>query len=133
MAKVLIIDDEVEIRLFHRILLEELDEYEVIDVGSGAAAREVLAREALDAVVLDFQVPDIDGPQFTNEIRAHYPDLPIIIATGNDRFGDCFKGLNANAIVFKSSGFPDLENTLAYLTANKSCLPNSTYLKRNQL
>ncbi len=70
MAKVLIIDDEAEIRLFHSILLEELDGYEVIDVGSGAAAREVLAREALDAVVVDFQVPDIDGPQFTNEIRA---------------------------------------------------------------
>lgn len=133
MAKVLIIDDEAEVRLFHSILLEELDGYEVIDVGSGAAAREVLAREALDAVMVDFQVPDIDGPQFTNEIRAHYPDLPIIIATGNDRLGDCFKDLNANAIVFKSSAFPDLENTLAHLTSNKSCLPNSAYLKRNQL
>ena len=133
MAKVLIIDNEVEVRHFHRVLLEELDGYEIIDVGSGAAARKVLAREAVDAVVLDFQVPDIDGPQFTTEIRAHYPALPIIIDTGNDRFDDCFKNLNANAIVFKSSGFPDLENTLAYLTANKSCLPNPTYLQRNQL
>lgn len=117
MARILLIDDEVEVRLFHRVLLEELDGYEVIDVGSGAAAREVMAHEEIDAVVVDFQVRDIDGPQFVNELHARQPNLPIIIDTANNRFRDYFTNLGAEIIAFKASGFPDLENALNHAAA----------------
>jgi DNA-binding NtrC family response regulator len=124
MARILLIDEEAEVRLFHRVLLEELDGYEVIDVGSGAAAKAVMAHQDIDAVVLDFQACDIDGPQFMDELRMRQPRLPIIINTGNDRFCDYFTGLGTEIIAFKSSGFPDLENALNHAAANKSRLPH---------
>lgn len=117
MARILLIDEEVDVRLFHRVLLEELDGYEVIEVGSGAAAQQILANQNVDAVVVDFQVQDVQGPRFVNELRACRPEVPIIINTGNDRFCEYFKDLGANAVVYKSSGFPDLENALIHTTA----------------
>lgn len=112
MTRILLIDEEVDVRLFHRVLLEELDGYEVIEAGSGAAAKEVMAQQKFDAVILDFQVHDIYGPQFMDELRAQQPRLPIIINTGNNRFHDDFKNLNAETVVYKSSGFSDLEHAL---------------------
>lgn len=120
MARVLLVDEEVEVRRFYRVLLEELDGYEIVDVGTGAAAIEILSHEPIDAVVIDFQARDVDGPHFMEALRALHRDLPIIVDTGNDRFCDYFKNLDANAIVFKSCGFPALERALARATAGAS-------------
>lgn len=117
MTRILLIDEEVDVRLFHRVLLEELDGYEVIEAGSGAAAKEVLALQNVDVIVVDFQVQDIRGPQFVSELRARRPDLPIIIDSGNNRFCEYFQNLEAHAVVYKSSGFPDLENALIHAVA----------------
>jgi DNA-binding NtrC family response regulator len=124
MACILLIDDEADVRLFHRILLEELDGYEVIEAGSGAAAKEVLSQKEIDAVVLDFQARDIDGPQFLNDLRARQPEVAIIIDTGNNRFRDYFANVAAEAIVYKSCGFPDLEKALHQIMVNKSLSSN---------
>ena len=124
MARVLLIDEEIEVRLFHRVLLEELDGYEVIDVGSGTAAKEVMAHQEVDAVIVDFQAHDIDGPQFMDELRMRRPCLPIIINTANSRFCDCFPSLETENIVFKTAGFSDLENALNRTAANNSLLPH---------
>lgn len=125
MACILLIDEEADVRLFHRVLLEELDRYEVIEAGSGAAAKEVMSQKEVNAVVLDFQARDIDGPQFISDLRARQPEVPIIIDTGNNRFREYFADVAAETIVYKSCGFPDLEKALHQIMAHKS--PWSNY------
>ncbi len=124
MARILIVDENDEVRLFHRVLLEEWEGYEIVDVGTGAAAIEALAHEDVDAVVLDLRLPDIDGVQLLKAIRSLQPDLPVIINTGYNQLRDYFNSLGVKAFVPKTNGFPELESALAGVISAKTQRPN---------
>jgi len=84
--RVLIVDDEDMLR---ELLTEQLTEasYAVCEACNGAEAIEVLKRlqaeqVRVDAVVLDMNMPKMDGARAFAEIRALFPRMPILIATG---------------------------------------------------
>jgi PAS domain S-box-containing protein len=84
--KILIVDDEEMLR---ELLTEQLTEagYAVCEACNGAEAIEVLKRlqaeqVRVDAVVLDMNMPKMDGARAFAEIRALFPRMPILIATG---------------------------------------------------
>jgi two-component system cell cycle sensor histidine kinase/response regulator CckA len=84
--KILIVDDEEMLR---ELLTEQLPEagYAVCEACNGAEAIEVLKRlqaeqVRVDAVVLDMNMPKMDGARAFAEIRALFPRMPILIATG---------------------------------------------------
>lgn len=114
MAKILIVDENDDIRLFHRILLEELDGYKIFDVGTGAAAIDVLAQEKFDVMVIALKSADVAGAQLLNFLHLQQPDLPVVINTDYRPPKDYF---HASALVPKPSGFPGLEEALAYIMA----------------
>jgi CheY-like chemotaxis protein len=112
MKRVLIVEDEAELRLLYRIVLERKG-YEVVSVGSGKEALKVLAYERIDAVVLDFGLPDISGLQLIDEIRSQQRHMPIIINTAYDFLGEDFHDWGADEFVAKSSGPEALIRALA--------------------
>jgi two-component system cell cycle sensor histidine kinase/response regulator CckA len=84
--RVLIVDDEDMLR---ELLVEQLTEvgYAVYEASNGLEAIEVLKRlcaeqTRIDAVVLDMNMPKMDGAKAFAEIRAIFPKMPILIATG---------------------------------------------------
>jgi len=84
--RVLIVDDEDMLR---ELLMEQLTEagYAVCEASNGVEAIEVLKRlqaeqVRVDAVVLDMNMPKMDGAKAFAEIRALFPRMPILIATG---------------------------------------------------
>jgi PAS domain S-box-containing protein len=84
--RVLIVDDEDMLR---ELLTEQLTEagYAVCEASNGVEAIEVLKRlqaeqVRVDAVVLDMNMPKMDGAKAFAEIRALFPRMPILIATG---------------------------------------------------
>jgi len=84
--KILIVDDEEMLR---ELLVEQLTEvgYAVYEASNGVEAIEVLKRLCaeqveVDAVVLDMNMPKMDGAKAYTEIRALFPKMPILIATG---------------------------------------------------
>lgn len=82
---VLIIDDEISIRTgFKRTL--ELNGFNPLTADSASTAREVLHSQRVDAVLLDLDLPDVEQElDFLAWIRGKYPQLPIIIVTGDSR------------------------------------------------
>ena len=116
-ARILMINDNMELRLFHRVLLET-DGYEILEAISADAARRVLARERVDAIVWDMQMQGNDGRSFLLEIRLRYPQLPIVVNAGKDELHDFRDALGKVAVVPRAFGFPEVESTLSRLVSS---------------
>jgi DNA-binding NtrC family response regulator len=120
MARVLLVEDEAILRLLYRVRLEQIG-YDIIAVGSAAKALEALAREEMDAVILDLGLPDCDGLQLLDEIVLRQPYLPVIIHTGYELWGDDFRSWGAAAYVVKSPDLSALKRALAHFAP---CAPS---------
>jgi len=103
--KILIIDDEDDIREVAALSLETVAGWEVIKASSGAQGVARAAEHRPDAILLDVMMPGMDGPTTFRELRRN-PDtagIPVLLLTakvqGNDqrRFAD----LGVEAVLFK--------------------------------
>jgi CheY-like chemotaxis protein len=84
-GRVLIVDDEPEIRAVARLILE-MDGYEVIDVGRVDDALQVLAADpALDVIFSDISMPGLNGIDLASIVLRERPDLPLVFMTAVDR------------------------------------------------
>src|SRR5262245_33806616 len=75
--RVLVVDDEPNLLELRRVLLERFG-YHVIVAASGQQALEIFRRTAVDAVILDYRMPGMNGGQTAREIRNLDPVIPII-------------------------------------------------------
>jgi DNA-binding response OmpR family regulator len=63
----------------------------VVHTDSGRPVLGLIFADPPDAIILDISLPDLDGLEVGRSVRAIYPLLPIIFATGHD---ERFRGLN---------------------------------------
>jgi two-component system, OmpR family, KDP operon response regulator KdpE len=84
-ATILIIDDELPIRKFLRVVLSAQN-YRIIEAPNAKTGLDMLARETPDLIILDIGLPDIDGVEVVRRIRT-YSRIPILIlsARGDER------------------------------------------------
>lgn len=79
--KVLVVDDDPVVgKSFERVLSPK--GYAVIAAASGAEALDKLARERYDVVFTDIRMPEMDGLEVAQRIKAANPWLPVVIVTG---------------------------------------------------
>jgi DNA-binding NtrC family response regulator len=81
MAKVLVIDDEQGIRHLLDTLLSRKG-YDVVLADGGRKGLELFRRERPDVIVLDLNMPEMDGVAVLQQVRSLNPDQPVIILTG---------------------------------------------------
>jgi len=81
--RILVVEDEPLVRIVAVDSLTALG-FEVEEAATAAEAREKLAREGpgFDAALIDVGLPDIRGDALVPEVRARYPELRIVVATG---------------------------------------------------
>lgn len=108
--KILLIDDDVDLREALSELLIITEDFDVFEVGDGAEALEKIKQQAYDMVVLDVGLPDIDGRELCRLIRKQGVKCPILMLTGHDTDSDTILGLNAGAndYITKPFKFPVL-------------------------
>jgi len=83
-ANVLVVDDSPEIQRYLRALLE-LDSYQVETVSSGAEAlRSVSQGCAPEVVLLDVQMPEMDGLETLRQLQKFRPTPKVIMCSGTD-------------------------------------------------
>jgi DNA-binding NtrC family response regulator len=81
--RVLILDDEVELR---RVLADFLDDegrFEVRDVATAAEALSALEAEGADVCLVDLRLEGTDGFAFVQEATARFPRVKFLVYTGS--------------------------------------------------
>jgi CheY-like chemotaxis protein len=82
MAKILVIDDDSRDRGLLAAVLEERG-YEVILADSGGTGLMLCHRQAPEAVVLDLNMPGIDGRKVLGQLRTLHPTIPVVVFSGD--------------------------------------------------
>ena len=75
---ILCVDDE-ENQLAVRKLVLESEGYSVLAASSGQQALDLLAHHQVDLVLSDHLMPGLTGTELARQIKAHNPDLPVIL------------------------------------------------------
>ena len=79
-ATILVVDDDnVSLSLLCK-LVEKLD-YNVIQAQNGIQARDILKEQAVDLVIADYDMPDMDGLELLKFVKGTFPRLPFILVT----------------------------------------------------
>jgi PAS domain S-box-containing protein len=104
MITVLYVDDEPVMLDTFRLFLEKDSEFRVITALSAKAALELLETAGCDAIISDYEMPEIDGIQFLKIIREKYPRMPFIIFTGKGREEIVIESLNYGADYYVRKG-----------------------------
>ena len=81
--RILIVDDEDDIREVAQVSLELVGQYEVLTASSGRDGLRFARQERPDAILLDVMMPDMDGPATLAELRADpvTRDIPVVFLT----------------------------------------------------
>ena len=88
-GRLLIVDDEDDIRLIARMSLERIGGWEVVDVGSAEDAVEAARSGPLDVVLLDLMMPGVDGPAPLELLRTVIgSETPVIFLTAKTQAAD---------------------------------------------
>ena len=113
--RILVVDDDLAVcRSIDRAL--RLEGYDVATVATGHEALDAVAQNSPDALVLDLQLPDLDGLQVCRRIREAGDDTPILMLTARHGIDDRVQGLDAGADDYLVKPFA-LEELLARLRA----------------
>ena len=95
--RILIVDDDAELR---EALIEQLslhDEFEATAVETGAKGVQSVKSGTVDLVIMDVGLPDIDGREAVRILRRNGFKAPIIMLTGHDTDSDTILGLESGA------------------------------------
>lgn len=109
---VLVVDDELQIRRFLRITLED-NGYRVLECDTGEGAIREAARLRPDLVILDIGLPDLDGLEVLRRLR-EWTQTPVIMLSVRDSDHDKVAALDAGADDYLTKPF-SLEELLARL------------------
>jgi DNA-binding response OmpR family regulator len=93
--RMLLVEDDVAVQRVLTLALRE-EGFDVTVASNGADALEHLARDAVDVVLLDLMLPDVDGLEVCRKVRQS-SDVPLIIVTARSDSHDVVAGLEAGA------------------------------------
>ena len=103
--RILIVDDEDDIREVAALSLETVAGWDVVTANSGAQGLIKALEHQPDAVLLDVMMPGMDGPTTFRELRKNpaTAHIPVILLTAKVKSNDQrrFADLGVNAILFK--------------------------------
>ena len=111
MKKILVVDDEANIRELYKEELEDMG-YEVTAVTDGMQALALLDKSMFDLVTLDMRMPDMDGIETLRKMKEKNSSLPVIICTAYEEYKHDFGSWCSDAYVVKSADTELLRDTV---------------------
>lgn len=101
--QILVVEDDDALRKLLLLTLK-LDGYQVITANDGREALTVFGQNNVDCVLLDVNMPFVDGLEVCTELRKQ-TDVPIIIITANSRTDDVITGIELGADHYMTKPF----------------------------
>ncbi|SEQ49435.1 DNA-binding response regulator, NarL/FixJ family, contains REC and HTH domains [Ignavigranum ruoffiae] len=125
MIKLMIVDDEMLIRSGLAILLSGFSDIEVAaEAANGQEALDCLQKQAVDVILMDVQMPVMDGIEATRQIKNLYPEIKIIILTTfqDMEYISQAMQLGASGYLLKDSSHQDIYDGIKLSLSNKLVL-----------
>jgi CheY-like chemotaxis protein len=119
-GRILVVDDEVDIRRVAALSLERVGGWEVVPAGSATEAVAAAEGGGFDAVLLDVMMPDVDGPATLERLRPILgPGVPVVFLTAKVQPADVerLRGLGATGVLAKPFDPMRLPDELAEVLA----------------
>ncbi|MCI0343981.1 MAG: response regulator, partial [Chloroflexi bacterium] len=108
MTLVLVVDDVPALAEQYAYDLRRLGGpgFETLVANGGREALETLAREAVDCVILDLEMPGVDGFEVLRSVRQRELDVPVIVYTGTGNYDRCVQAVRHGADGFIDKAEP---------------------------
>lgn len=117
--KIIVAEDSSVIQNLTRKILSQLN-YEIISVKNGKQVLDKLSKEPYDLILLDINMPVMDGMECAKQVRAleNGNDIPIIAITGNanNYTMEDFESVGINAFIPKPLNYDQLVETVKSFT-----------------
>ena len=83
MVRILVVDDNPAVRHYLRAILEQQSAWQVCDEArtGGEALQRVQKTPPPDLILMDFQMPDLNGLDVAQQISQLFPKIPILLVT----------------------------------------------------
>ena len=106
MSRILVVDDVTTLADQYAYDLRRIGGHEVLAAANGPAALELLGTEALDCVILDLEMPGMDGFEVLRQIHHRGIEVPVIVYTGTGDFDRCVQAVRLGAAGFIDKAEP---------------------------
>ena len=124
-GKILIVDDEADLRLLLKSILES--DYTVAEAENGAALKKLFTAEAPDVILLDLNLPDANGLDLLPQIKKSWPNAEVIVLTGAATFEAAVEATKRGAYHFINKPF----DTAALLVTIERAIENQQQKEEN--
>jgi two-component system nitrogen regulation response regulator NtrX len=98
-SRILVVDDEAEIRRSVRMILE-YEGYDVLEASSGPEGVALAERESPDLIFLDVKMPGMDGLEALQRLKASNDAIPVVIISGHGTVSTAVEATKAGAFDF---------------------------------
>ncbi|OEU47435.1 MAG: histidine kinase [Desulfobacterales bacterium C00003060] len=79
--KILVVDDELDMLMLLRMIIEDNTDHEVETTNNPSEALKMVRENDFDLVISDLKMPGMNGMELYDEIKEINPDLPLIVVT----------------------------------------------------
>jgi DNA-binding NarL/FixJ family response regulator len=138
---ILLVDDHEIMRQGLRMLLEKQSDMEVIgEANNGEKAIQLADELSPDVIVMDVNMPGLDGANATRQIKIHHPDIKVVALSMHSKKGFIVEMLKAgaSAYVLKENAFSELVIAIStvitdevYLSSRITRIVIDDYVKDN--
>src|SRR3954468_3690105 len=106
MTLVLVVDDISALSEQYAYDLKRLGGYEVVTANEGGKALELLHSAAVDCMILDLEMPGMDGFEVLRRLEQQGSEVPVIVYTGTGSYERCIAAIRLGAYSFIDKSAP---------------------------
>lgn len=115
--KILVVDDEESIQLLYREELED-EGYKVTSAMNGEDALRLFRENTPDLVVLDINMPGIDGIEVLRQMKQDKPGVPVILSSAYPEYKQDLASWASDDYIVKSFNMDELKASIRRLLAS---------------
>ena len=119
MTTILLVEDDKNQRLLYEQELRH-ESYEVVTASNGKEALEKVQEKLPDIVIMDINMPKMDGIEAMGRILGKNKEIPVIINTAYSNYKDSFMSWAADAYIVKTSDLSELKEKIKEVLAKKN-------------
>ncbi len=119
MTTILLVEDDKNQRLLYEQELRH-EGYEIVTATNGKEALEKVQEQLPDLIIMDINMPKMDGIEAMGKILCKNKKVPVIINTAYSNYKDSFMSWAADAYIVKSSNLSELKDKIKEVLANKA-------------